>query len=164
MEDFFSNSGLLDYLVLRPLSHIELNWELTWDEAENKYIEEDGFSRPLNNLIKEIVSSDVPEKYHNNEDILAEYVIKKMKWPIKKVGNRWVGDDYKSILEQGGFSDINETNLVKAAAGRIHAAIRCGQKNFDSMEDSHQRILATVMSIMLYHRSFYIENYTSYND
>jgi len=28
IKGFFDNSGLLDYLVLRPLSHIRENWEL----------------------------------------------------------------------------------------------------------------------------------------
>lgn len=159
MEKFFDNSRDLDYLVLKPLSHIDLNWELTWDENSKKYIEESGFSRPLNNLIVEINNMEVPEKYHDNEDVLAQYVVEKLKWPIQKVGNRWVGGDYKSILEQGGFSDLNEDNLIKAAAGRIHAAIKFGQTNFDEMEESHKLILATVISIILYHRYFYYDDY-----
>jgi len=34
---FFSNSALLGYLALKPLSHIRENWELTWDPDEQHY-------------------------------------------------------------------------------------------------------------------------------
>jgi len=56
------------------------------------------------------------------------------------------------ILEQGGFHDINETELVQAATGRIQTALDLGQLHFDEMEDSHRKILAGVLCIILYHR------------
>ena len=151
---FFSNSSDLDWMVLRPLSHIKSNWELTWDHINLVYeIEEDSYAEQLNYLINEIEELNPPEKYHDNEDILAENVIKSLKWPISKKGNRWEGDDYQMIIEQGGFHDLNEQNLILATAGRIHSAIKRGQNHFDVMEESHKFILAAFLTIILYHRN-----------
>lgn len=154
MGKFFANSTLLDLEVLRPLSHIRGNWETTWDVENQEYLEEgDSFSGLLNALILEIDSTSPSARYHDNEDRLAEYLQDRLKWPIHKKGNRWVGPaDYKAIIEQGGFSDLNEQELIKAAAGRISAAIERGQLHFDQMEDSHRSILAHVLSVILYHR------------
>lgn len=151
--NFFDNSCFLDYMVLRPLSHIKGNWELTWDPVNNQYMaEEDSYAEQLNQLICEIEQSN-PGRYHDNEDSLAEYVIKSLNWQLKKEGSKWKGEDYPVILEQGGFHDPYEKNLILAAAGRISAAIKHGQKHFDEMERSHQEILAAILAIILYHRS-----------
>lgn len=150
---FFSNSEYLDYLVLRQLRHINLCWELRWDSENQEYMREyETLSGFLIDLISEIAQTIPPAKYHENEDVLAEYVIKNLNWKIQKVGNRWIGQDYQSILEQGGFDDFNEDNLVKAATGRIKAAIERGQNHFDDMEKSHRKILAGVLAIIVYHR------------
>ena len=106
----------------------------------------------LIDLISELASIQPSQKYHDNEDALAEYVIEFLKWPIQKVGKRWLGNDYFSILEQGGFRDITESNLVQAAAGRVQAAIKFGQRHFDEMEISHRKILAHVLAVIIYHR------------
>ena len=45
---------------------------------------------------------------------------------IYKENGRWNGEDYDAILEQGGFMDLNEKNLVLAAVGRIMTAIDRG--------------------------------------
>ena len=156
MKSFFADSGAdcLDREVLRPLSHIHANWELTWDDAAQRYREEeDSYARELNKLIEELDNAAPPAKYHDNEDRLAEYVRKHLNWNIQKVGNRWIGEDYAAILEQGGFHDIDEKELVMAAAGRIHAAIAFGQSHYDDMEESHRRMLAAVISVILYHRT-----------
>lgn len=151
---FFANSDILDRMVLRPLSHINMSWELTWDRQNKEYEREpDTFANLLIDLITEISNTVPPTKYHNNEDCLAEYVIQSLHWNIHKQGGRWVGMDYDSILEQGGFSDINEKNLVEAATGRIQAAISRQQNHFDDMEEHHQRMLAAVMTIIIYHRT-----------
>ena len=107
----------------------------------------------LNKLIGELAQLNPPTKYHIHEYCLAEYVIGYCHWTIYKVGNRWKGLDYVSILESAGFYDVGESNLMLAAAGRTKAAINRNQNNFDDMERSHQRILATVLSIILYHRT-----------
>lgn len=156
MKEFFdySEAYSLDAMVLKQLEHIRGNWELMWDHDEDKYLEEDNsYAALLNSLIEELGSVTPPEKYHDNEDRLAEYVKDRLGWNISKVGNRWVGVDYLSILEQGGFSDDDEKDLVLAAAGRIVAARDRGQMHFDEMENSHKKILADVLSIILYHRS-----------
>lgn len=154
MGNFFANSDYLDYMVLRPLSHIRANWELTWKGYEEKYfVEDNSYAKALNKLIDELENCNPPKQYHDNEDRLAEFVREHLKWPIKKVGNRWIGADYNSILEHGGSHDIDEANLVLAAAGRIQAAKKRGQNHFDDMEESHRRMLGAVLSIILYHRT-----------
>jgi hypothetical protein len=107
----------------------------------------------LNDLLAELENVRPPTRYHDNEDCLARFVIEHLKWPIKKVGNRWVGADYDSILEQGAFHDVGEANLLFAAAGRIQVARSLSQNHFDEMEDSHRRMLGAVLAIILYHRT-----------
>ncbi|MGV0025093.1 hypothetical protein ACFE35_08830 [Phormidesmis priestleyi ANT.L61.2] len=154
MNSFFSDSQWIDCEVLRPLSHIHMNWELQWDTKNQSYIvEEDSFAETLNTVIKELEQVNPPARYHDNEDRLAEFVRDRLRWSIYQIGGRWVGADYASILEQGGFDDIDETNLLLAIAGRIKAAQVRKQHRFDEMEESHQRMLATVLSVVLYRRS-----------
>src|ERR1039458_3923673 len=98
-------------MVLRPLSHFYLNWELTWDHKTKQYlIEEDSYAEQLNLLICELEQTIPPKSYHDNEDILAEFVRDKLHWPIRKEGNRWICGDYSSLLEQGGFYDFDQDN------------------------------------------------------
>lgn len=157
MNTFFADSEWIDHMVLRPLSHIWPNWELSWDAGNQSYIvEDDSVAETLNALIEELRQSNPPSKYHDNEDRLAEFVRDHMHWPVQKVGNHWVGKDYAAIIEQGGFGDVNEANLVLAAAGRIRVAQRRNQHHFDDMEQSHQRMLATVLSVILYLRGEHI--------
>lgn len=144
----------MDHNVLRPLSHIAGNWEITWNHSIQKYEpEEESFAELLNQLIFDLSTTIPPEKYHDNEDRLAEFVIENLKWPITKDRGRWVGEDYDVILEQGGFDDVGQKNLLEAATGRIYAAIKRDQTHFDEMEDSHRRMLGAVLTIILYHRS-----------
>jgi hypothetical protein len=152
-KKFFWQSESLDYLALRPLSHIKGNWELTWDSEEGKYEpEKDSYAEMLNQLIEELGQVNPPKKYHDNEDCLAEYVITNLHWKIKKLDSRWVGEDYTNILTQGGFDDIDEKNLVLAAAGIIKAAMDRKQYHFNDMEESHQKMLAAVIAVIIYHR------------
>lgn len=148
-----SSDGVLDRLVLRPLSHITLNWELIWDDETQAYApEEDSFAAILNKTINDLTSTQPPARYHDNEDCLAQFVIEHLGWQIRKERGRWIGKDYDGILEQGGFHDIDQAELLQAAAGRIHAALDRQQMHFDDMERSHQRMLAAVLTIILYHR------------
>ena len=154
MKEFFSQSDLLDRLALRQLSHIKGNWELIWDGEKDEYEqEEDSYAAHVNNLIEELSKLEPPLKYHDNEDCLAEYAQANLDWKIEKVNGRWVGVEYAVILEQGGYDDIDEKNLKLAAAGRIKAAIERNQYHSDDMEVSHQKMLADVLAIILYHRS-----------
>ena len=155
VRDFFAQSDFLDYLVLRPLSHIRPNWEITWDRGSNRYApEDDSFAGLVNELIDDLSQASPPKRYHDHEDRLAEYVRDgHLRWPIRKDGQRWVGADYQSILEQGAYGDIDLADLLLAAAGRVHAALRRGQMHFDDMEESHRRMLGAVLSIALYHRN-----------
>lgn len=151
---FFVNSSYLARDVLRPLSHIMACWELTWDFERERYLEEEGsYAALLNELLEELGILHTPANYHDSEDRLAEYVIKHLKWPISKVGGRWVGADYDSVIEQGAFHDLNERDLTLAAAGRTRAARIRGQKHYDDMEPSHRRMLAAVLSVILFRRT-----------
>jgi len=154
LRSFFEDSSLLDYLVLRPLSHIRGAWELRWSLESGAYAEEpDSFAALLNGLITELAAIKPPSRYHDSEDRLAEYVRKKLNWPICKVRMRWVGADYDVILQQGAFDDVDQSELLIAAAGRIQAARDQGQLHFNDMEESHQRMLAAVLSIILWQRA-----------
>ncbi|MBN9299456.1 MAG: hypothetical protein J0I41_20820 [Filimonas sp.] len=151
---FFANSSDLDVLSLRPLSHISMCWELIWDADRNEYEREEGtLAGLLNDLIIELAQCTVPTNYHENEDRLAKFVADNLNWRIKKEKGRWNGAAYESILEQGGFGDINQCDLVIAATGRVQAAIKHGQYRFDDMEFGHKKILAELIAIILYHRS-----------
>jgi hypothetical protein len=151
--NFFANSDDLDRSVLKPLSHIASGWELIWDQTANKYVEENGnYSKLINQLITELDEVEPPQNYHDNEDTLANYVVNKLRWNISKNKGRWTGADYESILTQGGFSDPDEKDLIKAAAGRIRSAMNFGRTHYDDMETGHQKMLATVMTVILYHR------------
>jgi len=156
--DFFSRSYYLDKEVLRPLSHIMGNWELTWDAEEQKYVEEEGsYAGLLNQLIVEIGKAHPPKRYHDNEDRLGEYVQKHLNWGILKKGKWWIGCDYVSLIQQGGFGDTDQADMFLAAAGRIHAAKKRGQLHYDVMEESHRRILGVVITAILYHRTHLIQ-------
>ena len=150
---FFGQSDWLDQMALRPLSHIRGNWELTWDPVKEIYIpEDDSYAEVLNDLIIEIESTNPPANYHIHEDNIAKNVQRNLGWQIQKVKGRWIGEEYGVILQQGGFDDVDESELILAAAGRMNAAITRGQMHFDQMEDSHQRMLGEVIATILYHR------------
>ena len=151
--EFFQWSDCFDYMVTKQLSHVRPNWELIWDHENEEYEPEaDSFSEVINNFIIELSKITPPRKYHDNEDILAEYCKSNLGWDIEKKGNRWVGASYTFILEQGAFEDVNQEELLFAISGRIKAALHRGQKHFDDMEETHQIILADIITIFLYHR------------
>jgi hypothetical protein len=153
IQAFFAWSDCLDHDVLRPLTHIKANWEIMWDHDKKCYNPEyDSFAEELNILINDISITTPSSRYHDNEDILANYVKQKLKWPIFKKNGRWAGADYPSILEQGGFYDIEHGELLTAATGRIYIAIRKGQIHYDKMESGHRKMLSAVLAIVLYHR------------
>jgi len=155
VRGFFARSDFLDHCVLRPLSHIRGNWETTWNREDERYEpEEESFADKLNTLIEEMSRLQPPARYHDHEDALAERLVARYQWPIRKVGARWIGADYASILENGSPVDGGaQADLMLAATGRVHAAIRFGQIHFDEMEESHRTMLASVLTIILYRRS-----------
>ena len=152
LEEFFKGSEFLDYEVLRPLSHIRGNWDLSSGTDTSFAPEENSFALELSQLIEELAKTDIPSRYHDNEDQLARYVQENFDKEIEKVGNRWVGQDYRVILQDAGFFDINERNLVQSAKGRIVAAINFGQVHYDTMELGHRKMLAVILTLILYHR------------
>jgi hypothetical protein len=154
--EFFERSDLLDYEVLRPLSHIRGDWEFI--VGSDDYLSEDeqnSFAKELIHLIDELEITEVPTCYHDNEDKLADYVQDKFNREIKKVGKRWVGQDYRIILQDAGFYDLNEQNLVQSAKGRIIAAKKFNQNHYDEMEQGHRKILAVILTLIIYHRDSY---------
>jgi hypothetical protein len=153
ISKFFANCMWLDSSVLRPLSHIAPNWEASWDGDNQCYkAEADSFADDLNAIITQIANTENPMRYHDNEDNLAERVLRDLNWPIQKKGNFWSGADYQSILEQGSFDDIEQQNLITAATGRVQTAMELGQMHFDDMEQAHLNILAAIMTIAIYQR------------
>ena len=114
----------------------------------------------MNETIERIATLDPPARYHDNEDRLAEFVRDSQNWDIKKIAGRWTREDdsplrsvdYVTALEQGAFDDPNIENLLYAASGRVHAAIKLNQRHFDEIEESPQIILASVITSILYHR------------
>jgi hypothetical protein len=153
VRDFFACSDVLDYLVLKPLSHITLNWEAQWDLVTHRYKPEaKSFADDLNAVIDLIAASSPPTWYHDHEVRLAERVIRELGWPIQKKGSRWVGSDYASIVEQGAFRDLKQRDLVSAASGRVHAAFMHGQRHIGDMENCHQAMLTALLTIIIYHR------------
>lgn len=153
-KEFFSNSDLLDRLVLRQLSHIKGNWELAWDYGKGAYeSEENSYATLLNKLIEELGGINPPASYHYHEDCLVECLLKNSNWNLKKVGGLWVCGDYATVLEQGSFDDTDQKKLMLATLGRIKAAIDRNQLHFDDMEWSHQTMLADVLAVILYHRT-----------
>ncbi|SEO80440.1 hypothetical protein SAMN02990966_02897 [Rhodospirillales bacterium URHD0017] len=152
-REFFSWSMCIDQYVLKPLSHIAGNWEAEWDHDAKKYAPEaSSFAEDLNQVIELVATCPRPLSYHDHEDILAERAVRDSKWPIGKQGSRWVGADYVGLLERGAFGDLDQRNLIAAAAGRVHAAMARGQKHIDDMEDRHRYMLAALLSIIIYHR------------
>jgi hypothetical protein len=151
IRGFFGRSDWLDYMVLRPLSHIAGNWEARWED-ELYRPEPFSFAEDLNVIVELVAACPRPLKYHEHEDVLAARVVNELKWPIQKKGGRWIGADYPSILEQGAFNDLDQQTLITAAAGRVHAALDHGQKQFDDMEEAHLHMLAALLSIIIYHR------------
>jgi hypothetical protein len=152
--DFFQQNDLFDHLVTRQLSHIKGNWELIWDHHNKRYKpEEDSFAKMINDLVVEISKLRPPSKYHDNEDRAIEIckAFSKLNF-IEKKGNRWVGGDYAWILEQAGLYDINDGDLCLAMSGRVKAALDRGQIHFDDMEESHRKMLADIIAIILFHR------------
>lgn len=153
VRDFFAQSEGLDYWVLRPLSHITLNWETCWDPVARRYEPEpESFAEDLNVVVDLIARCPPPRRYHDHEDVLAERVIRELHWPIQKKGSRWIGADYAAILENGAFRDFDQQDLISAASGRVHAAFKHGQGHVDDMEDGHRVMLAALMTIILYQR------------
>ena len=74
VKKFFAQSEYLDQMVLRPLSHIDQDWELI--RGNDGYLAEEGnLSAHLINLIDVLASTEPPKKYHDNEDRLAEYLV-----------------------------------------------------------------------------------------
>ena len=154
MDRFFYDSDLLCYLVLRPLSHITGSWELDWDKANSRYEEEpESFGGLLNSVLTQLDATEIPASYHQQEDSLAKHVLDKLNWGISKVGQRWLGADYASILEQGGFGDLDQQNLIIAAKGRMNAARNYGQNHFDNMEQGHRQVLSHLLTVILFHRA-----------
>lgn len=155
IKAFFKWSELLDEEVTKRLQHIKSNWELQWDFEEEQYIEEENsFSPELNKLFMEFSKYNPVKNYHLHEDEIVEFLNEKRNTKIKKVGKRWIVNDYGQTLEQGAFSDIEQYNLKQAAIGRIYAAIKRSQNNYDDMEESHRFILSEILLSILYYQVF----------
>ena len=151
---FFSRSDVFDHDVTRPLAHVKGGWELTWDDETCRYEhEEDSFAKYVNAMVDDIADTAISPQYHDNEDVVADYVASKPKSGLFKKDGRWVGAEYGFILEQGGFDDIDQGELLTSAIGRVAAAMAFGQTHYDQMEQGHRLMLGDILTIILFHRS-----------
>lgn len=149
---FFGWSEYLDYEVTKQLGHIRPNWELTWLQDKEKYLEEsDSFAKDINILVSELGNIETSKNYHKYEDKIGEFTNKFLKWGIEKKGKRWGINDYAVFLEQGAFNDYDQQFLKNAAVGRINVAIKRGQLTYDEMEESHRIMLGDLLAVILYH-------------
>lgn len=155
VKKFFAQSEYLDQMVLRPLSHIDQDWELI--RGNDGYLAEEGnLSAHLINLIDVLASTEPPKKYHDNEDRLAEYLVS-MGSKIQKKGRYWIGDDYGFVLQQASLAhQLNHEELIFSAAGRVMAAIKHKQRMFDEMEEGHQAMLAAILTILVFNYGTWI--------
>lgn len=153
VREFFAWSDLLDREVLKPLAHIKGGWELWWCRETRRYEhEEDSFAKQLSILIDDIADTAISPRYHDNEDVVANFLASKPGSKISKVNGKWTGAPYGWILEQGGFDDIDQGELLTSAIGRVAVAIELGQMTYDEMEDGHRLMLGDLLTIILYHR------------
>ncbi|WP_060477693.1 MULTISPECIES: hypothetical protein [Pseudomonas] len=157
VKNFFHLCHSLDELVLRPLSHLDQSWELL--RSPTGYVVEKGhLSEKLIELIDILATTTPPLKYHDNEDRLAEYLISKGS-KIRKEGRFWIGADYEFVLQQASLAHtINHTELVHAASGRVIAALNYGQRNFDDMEEGHKKMLASILTILIFNYGTWMDS------
>lgn len=162
VRKFFARSDFLDHDVLRPLAHVKGNWDVSWDHETQRYEhEKDSFAKHLNIMIDDIADTAISARYHDNEDVVANFLASKPGSNITKKGGRWIGGEYGWILEQGGFDDIDQGELLTSAIGRVATAIERGQMSYDDMEQGHRLMLGDVLTIILYHRSNYeVDNWS----
>jgi hypothetical protein len=77
MNDFVADNDYLDHMVLRPLSNIRMNWELTWDRKTGTYfVEENSYAGLLNDLFTELENSSPPSRYHDKCTTLLSFRIR----------------------------------------------------------------------------------------
>jgi hypothetical protein len=162
---FFARSDWLDYAVLRRLSHVAGNWELTYDGDFYKP-EDDSLADHLNVLIEEIGKTFPPKNYHHYENILASqhYDTKSGGVILSKSKRIWLNSATKKpipkeqlgfYIEQGAIGNSDVPELVIAAAGRIATAMKHGVEHFDDLDSGHMSMLAEIMTIILFVRSDY---------
>ena len=159
---FFSHSELLAHEVLRPISHVRENWELFPGKTEPYEVEQDSFSSELNTLIKEISVTTPPKNYHKFENNVAsymtairdgEYELKNGIWWDHNSGKKLNIETLEFVLEQGSSGWVAAPELVSAAAGRVKAALHYGQQHYDAMEPGHRKMLAILLTIILFRHS-----------
>ncbi|MDG1286323.1 MAG: hypothetical protein P8P30_02025 [Rickettsiales bacterium] len=161
--DFFARSDWLDYAVLRPLSHVAGNWELTPDGKFYK-AEEDSLADHLNILIDEIAKTHPPISYHYHENSIASQHrdTKDGSVILSKSKNIWLDPITKKpisiaqvghYIEQSAARGVDDSELVAAASGRVARSISCDVNHFDDLDQGHLSMLAEIMSIILFMRS-----------
>lgn len=121
-------------------------------------MEEGHLSEKLIKLIDILATTTPPLRYHDNEDQLAEYLISQG-WKIKKKGRFWIVDSYEYMLQQGSLShEVNHIELIYAATGRVAAAIQHGQRSFDDMEEGHKKMLASILTILVFNYGTWMDS------
>jgi hypothetical protein len=161
--DFFANSDFLDHVVLRPLSHVAANWELTSIPGPDLYLEEDNsLAGQLNVLIEEISTSNPPRDYHAYENKLAmnypevrsgRYYLEGKLWRDIQSGKLVEKDFVGHMIEQATAAQNDVPDLVLAAAGRVATAFNFRVAHFDDLDRGHMEMLSVIMTDILFRRS-----------
>lgn len=157
---FFYRSDYLDYVVLRPLSHVAPNWELVIG-GDYLFEEEDGSLAAHLNVLVEEISLIVPSidyhSYENNilynySNFLNKYQLKGKIWHDKSTGLPLDKSEIGYMIEQGSSGQVDVPDLVMAAAGRIATSMYYGVDHFDKLDSGHMAMLGIIITIILFRR------------
>lgn len=162
-ETFFENSDILDHAVLRPISHVAPNWELTWDLSSGRYEEEeDSLAAHLNKLIEEISHSLPPQDDHALENQYAinyegvasgRFHLDGKLWRDRQTGKLVNKDFVGHMIEQATCGHYDVPDLVHSAAGRVSTALQFGVDHFDKLDRGHMEMLSVIITDILFRRS-----------
>jgi len=162
---FFANSDWLDRAVLRPISHVAGNWELTWNTHADRYEpESDSLADHLNVLIHDMAASKPPADYHHYENKLAISYddVKSGRFKLNRSRKLWIDtatnlpvskDMVGHMIEQATCGHYDVPDLVLSAAGRVATSLRFGVSHFDDLDDGHLEMLSVIMTDILFRRS-----------
>jgi hypothetical protein len=159
---FFGESGWLDSAVLRPMSHIASCWELRRTDTVGVFMEEEeSLAGLMNELIREISEATPPADYHAHEDAVmrlrqnndSQIYLGDKRWRDRATGLPLAKSAIAFFLEQASIGYEDVPDLVNAAAGRVAAALRFGNANFDQLDEGHADMLAEVLCVILFVRA-----------
>jgi len=151
---FFADSHWIEFYVTRPLQHIAGAYEIDWDEELRQYVPVDvpletTLVSQLNDVLETVEALEPKQGYHDFEDKILSSMT--ARYPLFKIGKLWLGEDYATMLEYGGWQQ--QHGILLAAAGRVRAAKKRGQHHFDEMHEAHRDVLGELLAIAVFYLS-----------